>query len=222
VTCAPVVVVAPQPVRALRRGILVVMGLVVLATVKPWGSAKAPVDREPQQPALAAVSPPSVAPHPVESPISSICHESQSWRVATEGSFVGGRIREWGFVEPVAARGPADPSIPFVPFSFTLLRTLGYCAPADEQGPLDVDVLVFRIEASGASSVVAVQRDSRTPAWSVAGLFSIAPSARAVKSPPSSGPAAGWPTGRYVFALRSARLGNVWFGADVRTAPGPF
>jgi hypothetical protein len=224
VAYARVAVVAQRPVRGIRRGVLVVTALVVLAAVKPWG-AQAPAELERPQPAQALTSPAAVAARAVESPISSICHESSSWRVATEGSFVGSRIREWGFIDPVAADDPADPSIPFVRFSYTLLRALGYCAPADAHGPINLEVLVYRLDDSGTSTSVAVLRDTRTPAWSVAGLFSIAqPTPPGDRSTPASEAAASWPPGRYVFALRGPQLGDVWFGADVRrtTAGAPF
>jgi hypothetical protein len=225
VTCARVVVAAQRPIRAVRYGVLIATGLVVLAAIKPWGATPPPAAREPLQPAPVAISPASAVPRPVESPVSSICHDSSSWRVATEGSFVGSQLREWAFVNPVPANGPSDPSIPFVVFSFTRLRVLGYCAPGDAQHPVNLQVLVFRLEASGSSTAVAVQRETRTPASSIAGLFSIAaPNPSRSGSPPPPGPTASWPPGRYVFAVRGRGLGDVWFGAEVRdtTAAGAF
>ena len=197
----------------MRRGVIVVIGLLGLAMVKPWGAPEPP----PERPATQAVARATPVPRPPESPIGSICHESSSWRVATEGSFVGSQIREWGFVVPVAADSPSDPLIPFVVFSFTRLRALGYCAPADPERSLDLHVVVFRLDDSGASTTVAVEREARTPMWSAAGLFSIAASAGA-GSPASSGPepAASWPPGRYVFALHGRDFGEIWFGAAIR------
>ena len=88
VPCARVVVAAQRPIRAVRYGVLIATGLVVLAAIKPWGATPPPAAREPLQPAPVAISPASAVPRPVESPVSSICHDSSSWRVATEGSFV--------------------------------------------------------------------------------------------------------------------------------------
>jgi hypothetical protein len=205
----------------MRRGALVVVCLLGLAMVKPWGEAEAP----PQRPATQAVARATPAPRPPESPISAICHESTSWRVATEGSFVGSQIREWGFVVPVAAASPSDPLIPFVGFSFTRLRALGYCAPADPERSIDLHVVVFRLDDSGTSTALEVEREARTPMWSAAGLFSITPSAGAGPSAgPLPGPAASWPPGRYVFALRGSDFGEIWFGAAIRepvAAAGP-
>jgi len=130
---------------------------------------------------------------------------------------VGSQLREWAFVDPVRANGPSDPAIPFVVFSFTRLRALGYCAPGDAKRPVSLQVLVFRLDASGSSSAIAVQRETRTPESSIAGLFSIAaPDPSNGGSAPSAGPAASWPPGRYVFAVRGPGLGDVWFGAEVR------
>ena len=197
----------------MRRGVLLVIGLLGVAMVKPWGGAEAP----PERPSTQAVARATPVPRPPESPISSICHESSSWRVATEGSFVGSQIREWGFVVPVAADSPSDPLIPFVVFSFTRLRVLGYCAPADPEQSLDLHVVVFRLDDSGTSTAVAVEREARTPMWSAAGLFSIAHSAGAgPRASPGPEPPASWPPGRYVFALRGPDFGEIWFGAAIR------
>ncbi|HTK45946.1 MAG TPA: hypothetical protein VL749_11410 [Patescibacteria group bacterium] len=212
-TSARFVVAAPGPGRAVRRGVLIVVGLLGLAMVKPWGGAEAPPERPPTQ-TVARATP--VA-RPPESPISSICHESSSWRVATEGSFVGSQIREWGFVVPVAADSPTNPLIPFVVFSFSRLRALGYCAPADPGRSLDLQVVVFRLDDSGASTAVAVEREARTPMSSAAGLFSIADSVvTGPRASPGPEPAASWPPGRYVFALRGPDFGEIWFGAAIR------
>jgi hypothetical protein len=107
--------------------------------------------------------------------------------------------------------------IPFIVFSFTRLRALGYCAPADPEQQLDLHVVVFRLDDSGTSTAVDVKREARTPIWSAAGLFSIAPSEGARPSgSPGAEPGASWPPGRYVFALRGPAFGAIWFGADVR------
>ena len=198
--------------RSLRRGALIVAALVGLAIVKPWGVAVEPASLPvPQRPVAVA----SAVPARLHDPIEEICHASPSWRVTSVGLFVGSKLRESGFVTPVAAAGPGDPSIPFVLFGFSRVSALGYCAPVRASSTEDLEVRVFRMGVGGAGTLIKVLREEATPATSLAGLFSvIAASGGAASS--TVGPTASWPPGRYVFALRGQGYGDVWFGADLR------
>lgn len=214
--CAPVRIVAPGPTSSQRAGALLIAALIGLAILKPWGIAEAPpAEPQPVQPVVAASRPPEAHIDPVEA----VCHSSSSWRVASVGQFMGFALREWAFVTPVPAAGPEDPTIPFAVFGFSKVDSLGYCAPSATSSPLDLDVRVFRLGATGSGTAVTVARETLTPVTSVAGLFSIIPSGpRSPQATAGSGPDTSWPAGRYVFALLGDGYGDVWFGAEVRSS----
>lgn len=210
--------------RSLQRGTLALAGLVLLAIVKPWGAPEAPVVVPPaRQPvAIASAAPTPRAANRVEL----LCYDSPSWRVASVGLFAGSRMRELGFVTPVAALGPSDPAIPFVTFGFSQVNSLGYCTPFETPPPADLEVRVFLLDDAGSSRVIAVAREARTPITSTAGLFSLiapgggGPLPSSDASSGGAGPAASWPPGRYVFALRGLGFDDAWFGADVHPTLG--
>jgi hypothetical protein len=198
--------------RSLRRGAVIVAALVGLALVKPWGVAEEPAGL-PVPPRTVAVA--SAEPTRPHDPIEDICHASPSWRVTSVGLFVGSKLRESGFVTPVAAAGPGDPSIPFVLFGFSRVSALGYCAPVRTSSTGDLEVRVFRMGVDGAGTLLKVMREEATPVTSLAGLFSVIAASGGAASG-TAGPTASWPPGRYVFALRGEDYGDVWFGADLR------
>lgn len=205
-------VLAPESTRLLHRGTLIVAAVIAIAVVKPWGEQ--PAAEVPAPAVIAAL--PSRAPQPPPDPIERICHNSTSWRVASAGLSFGSRMREWGFVTPVAAAGPTDPAIPFVIFAYSTLHALGYCAPTDVRPAADLEVRVYRINDTGAG-MVAIAREELTPVTSVAGLFApVAPPTGPGGPAGQAGPEPSWGPGRYVFALTGEPLGNVWFGAEIR------
>lgn len=208
-------VLAPDSTRTLRRIVLIVAGVIVVAMVKPWGGQKEEAVGRPYVPPLAAMA--TAQPRASDDPLEAICHESPSWRVASVGLFVDRAMREWGFITPVVAEGPTDPAIPFVVFAYTSVEALGYCAPVRQQPPADLEVRVYRLDGGVSGTRVSVLREARTPSTSVAGLFSVAdPPMGPSASAGVVGPDPSWPPGRYAFVLHGHQLGDLWFGAEVR------
>lgn len=200
----------------LQRQTALVTGLIVLAIVKPWAWGQPPPAPAPHLPrAPIRVSPVDTPAVVAPDPVAAICHDSPSWRVASVGDFLGGTLREWAFVTPVPAAGPADPSIPYALFAFDRVEALGYCAPTDKAPGSGVIIGVYQLGADGARVPIVVRRLEHTPASSVAGLFERGPAGPSGSPGPGDSPNAGWLPGRYVFSLRSPSGLAVWFGVEV-------
>jgi hypothetical protein len=215
----------PALVRIADRGRwpLVLTALIAVfligAMLKPWASAprhQALVQAPTPQPT--AVSP-SVEPDPLAG-LRAQCEEPAGWRVYSRGGFLDLAVRVWRSVVPATvAIGPLDPAVPLIQVG-PVNKAVGYCAPwTGTERPPDVSLVsAWRLgrDAGGSTAVpVALVRVAPDRA-SVLGALYAGPADR---SGPVGGPDAGWPDGRYVFAVR-APTWERWWAIDV-LAPGP-
>jgi len=224
--------VRPALVRIADRGRwpLVLTALIgvflVGAMLKPWASA-------PRRQALvqAPTPQPTQIPPSVESDalagLRAQCEEPAGWRVYSRGGFLDLAIRVWRSVVPATgAIGPLDPAVPLIHVG-PVNEAVGYCAPwTGAERPPDVSLVsAWRLgrDADGSTAVpVALVRVAPDRA-SVLGALYAGPADR---SGPVAGPDAGWPDGRYVFAVRSPTWER-WWAIDVsapssgpRASPG--
>lgn len=138
------------PVRLTRVGgpeqvavplVVLVIGLLLLAVVKPWstppvrpagplvaapGAALATPGAEQAIPSLII---PASTPRPV-GPQDLPCLTPDGWRLVTLGRSADRETRTWLVVSPVMAAGPSDETIPRPTLGSAPLVGLGVCAPA--------------------------------------------------------------------------------------------
>ncbi|MGH2466636.1 MAG: hypothetical protein ACRDGL_02750 [Candidatus Limnocylindrales bacterium] len=148
---------ADPPVRLTRVGgpeqlavplVALIIGLLVLAVVKPWSPPPAR-PAGPPAPALAAALTTSGARLSIPGPIVPAgtprpvgqqdlpCLTPDGWRLVTLGRSADRETRTWLVVRPVMAAGPSDRTIPRPTLGSAPLVGVGVCAPAaggaDEQ-----------------------------------------------------------------------------------------
>jgi hypothetical protein len=155
------------------------------------------------------------------------CNEPGGWRVYSHEGFLDQDVRVWRSVEPVAiASGPLDPSLPLIQVG-PVNEALGYCAPwTGPERPPDGSIVsawqvlpgTRRLGTAGTEAAVPVRLARVLPTRAtVLGALYAGPGGR---PGPLDGRAAGWATGRYVFAVRAPGWER-WWGVEVSTA-GPF
>jgi hypothetical protein len=215
----------PALVRIADRGRwpLVLTALIAVfligAMLKPWASAprhQALVQAPTPQP---TEIPPPVEPDPLAG-LRAQCEEPAGWRVFSRGGFLDLAIRVWRSVVPAtAAIGPLDPAVPLVQVG-PVNEAVGYCAPwTGTERPPDVSLVsAWRLgRGSDGSTAVPVALVRVAPdRASVLGALYAGPTDG---SGPVAGLDAGWPVGRYVFAVRSPTWER-WWAIDV-SAPDP-
>jgi len=230
--------------------------VIVLLAIAPWENGNLdlpPAASEPQAdasshdagaPATGAAdgeagSP--VSPAVPHDPLAVTCGSPSGWRAATLQAW-GGRtepIRSWIAIQPVAAVGPLDTRIPFVPVATGIVTAVGYCAPSDDsRPPATARTSLWAVSDGVATPLSLLPLEPATPN-ALGGLW-MAPAELDGPTPvgsersPSPGASVGtvaqprlWPPGRY--ALQVAVPGGVydrWLGVDVvdlslRTSPLP-
>lgn len=219
--------------RAERVGI-VVLGLVILAFMKPWGSPAEPaVQRNPT--ARASPTPAGL--------FSDLPCTGAGWLVEADVRWSGDIVRTWTLTEAVQALSPETSTIQFVSVAAPQVVALGYCPPRAEDTRPHSDVTIYRLgrelevvptvtvtigkEAEAAANVLYRPASSWLPAQASAGPL---PSAAASTQPSagygSGGPPSGrpplpsWPDGRYVIRIRGADAYERWIGVDIRVISG--
>lgn len=229
-TFAPVALTSGRP--PVERWLLLIIALVVLAVIKPWGSAGDLNDAGPPGVAqlggvgagssglsLGQTSPPSPGQRDrIQALGVSFCLESRLWLVASVERWRDQHIRVWRAMEPaVGPIGPEDSTIPIVSVVSDGVTELGWCAPTvgADASPGSVDITVWRRSASIAA---ALNVESSRPA----SRFALDRSSFGdLYRPPTTAPSPDsevWPSGTYVFRYR--RDGQVrWFGVEVETRP---
>jgi hypothetical protein len=216
----------PAPVRIAGggRGPLVLAALILVfvsgAVLKPWASAARPqglVQAATPHPTEVA---PAVEPDALAG-LRAQCEEPEGWRVYSRGGFLDLAVRVWRSVEPAtAAAGPLDPAMPLIQVG-VVNEAVGYCAPwTGAERPPEVSLVsAWRLarDAGGSMAAVAVPLVRVAPdRASVLGALYAGP---ADGSSAADGTTAGWPLGRYVFAVRSP-VWERWWAVDI-SAPSP-
>jgi len=118
--------------------VVVVVALVILAVVKPWGPVRP--SPAPPEPGIAVATPPVVAPSagdpvaPAPPPKSATpafpCYWPTGWRVVVLDRELGWTVRTWIAVAPVISSSPPDRDIPRVSLAGSDPIAVGFCAPA--------------------------------------------------------------------------------------------
>ncbi len=214
--------------------IVALSAVIVVLLIRPWGEGlQAPADERPTgldaTPVASAVA--TGADGETDSPAASLdpllitCGTPSGWRAATLQAWPGRTepIRSWIAVQPVAASGPLDPGIPFVPVATGIVTAIGYCAPPDDsRPPVIARTSLWAVSAGVATPLSLVPLEPATPN-AQGGLWLAPPelersSPGASAAPPSADDAPRlWPPGRY--ALQVAVPGGVyarWLGVEVK------
>jgi hypothetical protein len=206
----------PVPTTRLRdRGRLpgaaaaLVVGLVLVAIVKPWGSPDVP--SSPALPAqVADASPATRTPRPSPDDRAELrehCFDPIGWRVFAREEGDRRTTRSWKSVDPVpTARGPRDARIPSVLVAAERIPALGYCAPARHgtSPPITATLAIWRLEPDGTRVTrLRTRRFLPSRETILGGLYAAGPSSTDT-----------WTSGRYVFAVRSEGYER-WWAVDV-------
>ena len=229
-------VVSGTDPRRLYAVIAVLLAVIVVLAIRPWGDDATTPDRTGDGQASGGLG--GQAGEPTDTPDASLaaaptpalpgdaaalaetCGSPSGWRAATLQEWTGRStpIRSWIAIEPTTATGPLDPAIPFAPVATGIVTAIGYCAPLDEA-----------TQATRGRGRLAVGDPRRT------GDPAVAPAARALEPQRARRPveAAGggertrrerrrrrssgiWPPGRYVVELASpGREYHRWLGIEI-------
>lgn len=227
-------VVSGADPRRLYAVIVVLLAVIVVLAIRPWGGDTAAPDRtgdgqaSPGQGAAgeptdtmdaSLVAPTSPALPDDAAALVETCGSPSGWRAATLQEWTGRSlpIRSWIAIEPTTASGPLDPAIPFVPVATGIVTAIGYCAPLEEAS---------RPPAVAVASLWAL-RDGQAIPLSLLPLEPSSPNALGglwkrpaeVANEPGASPAPAadvWPPGRYVIELASPGLEyHLWLGVEI-------
>ncbi|HEY7024883.1 MAG TPA: hypothetical protein VH371_07985 [Candidatus Limnocylindrales bacterium] len=169
----PPIKVEPVADNAPRRMFVVIgliVGVLLVALSKPWGTSVSPTPAPPQQVAVARSDVPAT-PLKSSAPASSavpreiqaararmLCGSEPQWRLVTMETSSLGVSRTVYSDAPATASGPDDQDIPTVPVTAARLLGIGVCRPSefDEQNGTNPvsGVSIWRIPALGAPSMV--------------------------------------------------------------------
>jgi len=200
-------------------GIVVVLGFILVAIIKPWDFGRTPPPAPPTPEALAApVAPsaPSVTPAPTLEPGAIPCLNYDAWRAVTIERTLDEEIHRWIVVDPTAATDALDPTIPAVRVVAGRLDGIGYCAP--ETLTSAVAPHVYRVTDGAAAKV------DETEALRL--IRPTGPHAARIFQPPTGTDT--WSPGRYVVEVLMSPAGRrdnlaeasaQWFAIDVEQAP---
>ena len=232
------------------RWVAIVVIALVVAIAKPWaGSQSADPDATGGQPGgrpsdaegslLTPMPTPTVRIGSVEPAVSAFCLDPGGWRLASIELWRDQTIRVWRALEPAAAIGPDDPTIPVIVVVSEGLPELGWCAPVIENDlpSRSATVKAWRRMASGSVSI-RLDRSRPTDADSSFGALYGPPATPAIGAaraiPPDSesagadaggspnplpAPTDSWVDGIYVFRYGTAEGFEVWFAVQVELRP---
>jgi hypothetical protein len=226
-TSTRVVKVSSDERRPLLFGGIVVVAILALAVLKPWG---APGDSGQAADAGLASSAPADAPaSPVPTPSatppglgvpSGQCFPGTDWRVYALQVDEGRLLQHWLSIEPVSAADPRDPAVPFVGVVTDRLLALGFCVGSRPDGlPSLTGVRAWALRGGPAVPIVLDPLVAYMPHEPDLGAVFRPPTAS--PAPSSAAVAVAWPPGRYVFAVREGSTdgGEWWFGVEIDDAP---
>lgn len=201
--------------------VALVVGGILLALVKPWDgppdsspSAAGPTTEHGPRRATSgsATGPPTPAPATPspEQALAADCLAPPDWRVFTTERWLGGSVRAWTAVRPVAASGPEDPTIPILPVIAVAVTGLGYCAPVTGAGRPAATGLVRQWRLDGGRARPLAPATMRPDRPTILGALYRPPVGAVSARPPG-----GWADGRYVFDVDGR-----WFGVEIRLMDG--
>lgn len=201
--------------RPLGAAVAVMVLLLVLLVVKPWGgvaslpraSADPGQSADPQERATRAPAP---TPDAIRQDILDRrqCQAHDAWQLITMERTGQTRTRSLISVDPVRADDPTDPRIETHVFYAAQLRAIGYCVPSTQ--PHDIAayraaVLLWRVDSPDQASVI---KDTVVVDSSLASVGEVYLAPRAGR-----GASSGWTPGRYVFEIQGPKLSGAsdWF-----------
>jgi hypothetical protein len=190
-----------------------VTAVIVLAIVKPWDLVPAGSGRSPGAESSPSVLPPAAAQASpaVAPPTRARCYSREGWRLVTVERTENSEIRTWIAVGPVPATGPADPRIPSVRVVVGPFQGLGFCAP-EAASPAQGVLWLMQADAPQPIALTSLEPlDGEAEADR--GVAFAAPDELRQRE-------ASWPSGRYVFEIRTAgTTRSLWFAFAVVPAP---
>jgi hypothetical protein len=212
--------------RRLYAVIAVLLGVIVVLAIRPWGDdAQAPASGDVAQATPATVdtpagsdstssTPPSAGPEAV---LDVTCGSPSGWRAATLQAWLGRSqpIRSWIAIEPVDATSALDPSIPFAPVATGVVTAIGYCAPLgdDERPPAVAVASLWALAGDHAIPLTLLPLEPATPD-ALGGLW-LRP-AEVTGDSVAGGNADLWPPGRYAIELASPGGDyHRWLGIEI-------
>jgi hypothetical protein len=200
---------------------VVLVGVIAVMLVKPWGEPVAPATAvATPEGRAAAVLPPRPVPTPAReiSGVERLCYEPSSWWLAAIVRWPGQTVQTRELLPAARAQSPLDPAIPFEAIHSSRVQAIGYCAPVagTERPPNDATVAVWRLDQRGAVQI----QPPTVPEMggSILGrLWSPPPGPVATLPPadPRNTADATWPTGRYVITIQAGGAYSRWLGVEV-------
>lgn len=208
--------------------VVIVLAVLLVAVVKPWGGAPPAADRTavaiaPRQPLATPADSGRSRPRPSARADGEVipCWSSDDWRAVTVERRERQTVISWMAVDPVSAGGADDPAIPVLRVVADHVMALGFCEPLSTDVPIE--------SLPGALSVWRLTEESRsgdTIVTRVEPLRAAAPieeDAAAVFRPGSGE----WRPGRYAVQVlataaraRDGRpLRGRWFGVEIVPLP---
>jgi hypothetical protein len=231
--------------RRLYAIIVVLLGVIVVLAIRPWGGedagppggdALASVPAVVATPADGEASAPTEGAPRTEPPVGAgadlgvTCGSPSGWRAATLQAWAGRSrpIRSWIAIEPVSATDALDPAIPFAPVATGVVTAIGYCAPLGDEArpPASAVAALWAIRDGTAVPLSLLPLEPASPD-ALGGLWRRPPE---VPEPDETTPGAPpdlWPPGRYVVELATPGLAyHRWLGIEIadlatlRASPG--
>ncbi|MCJ7710085.1 MAG: hypothetical protein MUQ32_04560 [Chloroflexi bacterium] len=211
--------------RRLYALIGLLIGVIAILVVHPWGGGSDPSSLGVPRPARPQASSITGAPDAAGSTpgegsdgfpfdpvadLSATCGAPSGWRAATLQTWAGrsSPIRSWMAIEPVEASGPLDSRIPFARVWTDRVVALGYCAPpaAEQRPPLTAVASLWLLTAAGPTMVDRRLLEPSSPN-ALGALWQPGPDVA------SDG---AWPPGRYVVEIDSPTgTFRRWLGIQV-------
>jgi hypothetical protein len=206
----------------------VLLGVIVVLAIRPWGDGSAPAPSGVAQ----ATAPGAVATRPSGGPVTAseapvgpgadldiTCGSPSGWRAATLQAWAGRSrpIRSWIAIEPVAASDPLDPAIPFAPVATGVVTAIGYCAPLgdDQRPPATAVASLWALRDGSAVPLTLLPLEPDAPD-ALGGLWLRPPEVPGPEEPATGSAASLFPPGRYVVELATpGGAYHRWLGIEI-------
>ena len=200
------------PGRGAERLVFVLVVLVLIAVVKPWGS---PPAAETVPPLRATGTATGTATPTDRVPVGDHPCTGRHWLIQSDIQLSDRLVRSWVPADAVEASGPRDPTITFVPVVSRRVLAIGYCPAVDDDVPLGTRLTVYRLGRS-IEVVPAEAIPITEPGASENALFR--PAVPAGSQGPAGSPRAPeeWGSGRYAMRIDGANGFSRWLGVEIR------